>query len=420
MSTFTLATVYQILAREYLLGYSGTNTGAVATSLTDDSDFGGYGGSRGIEAGSAIIIDGGTRAGDIVRLSAIPKLNTGLATVDPSFGAALDSTSTFTIFPYPLRITGGGHGVRDAINEALAKFMFEKRIVPVTLAADGDMLSAATSSWTTSNSTLAKIVATFPTLPRALEVTATAASGYARTASIPVKATEPHYLEATGWIDVDGNTADLGTLILFDVTNSAALTLSESAISQFHPTLLVNPSVSITSTCKLAQVRLQSDANTDIIAWTDVILRSNTAARHRIQNRDVRLTAIGQVRWTTEDTWERRTWDEMHELDATPVKVDQNMWDLHLDGPHAGQALFYEEFYEPASLTAVTDTTTIDAEELAAVAAEILLGPMRSERRWALQYDKAAHAAAGAIDRHVTQNQTVIHRQPARRLPLSV
>ena len=70
----------------------------MATSFTDDSMLGGQGSADRIEPGCRVLITAGTRAGDVVRTTARPVRTSGLTAVDPSFGAALDSTSVYAAF----------------------------------------------------------------------------------------------------------------------------------------------------------------------------------------------------------------------------------------------------------------------------------------------------------------------------------
>jgi len=92
----------------YLLGRRGTNTGSLATSLVDDANLGGPDAARDIDRGCQVLIDAGTRAGDITQLAAKPNVTTGLAAVDPNFGGVLAADSTYIILDRPLRFVGGG------------------------------------------------------------------------------------------------------------------------------------------------------------------------------------------------------------------------------------------------------------------------------------------------------------------------
>ena len=114
----------------YLLGRRGTNTGALAASLVDDANLGGPDAARDLDRGCQVLIDAGTRAGDITQLAAKPNVTTGLAAVDPNFGGVLAADSTYIILDRPLRFVGGGFSLRDRINQALAEFQWEMRRVP--------------------------------------------------------------------------------------------------------------------------------------------------------------------------------------------------------------------------------------------------------------------------------------------------
>ena len=409
MATSTLAQVLQVMADRYGLGRRFTNTGVVATSLTSDADLGGPDAARDLDVGCAVLIDGGTRAGDLTQLSAKPKLSTGLATVDPSFGAALAASSTGIILYKPLRFVGGGYALRDKINEALAQFQWELRRVPITSVPDGDMLATGTTSWSEVGSgALSKVAASFPLGERVLRMTGVAANDYIKSATIPVEPDVSYYLEVLGMISSTGAAADTGTLVLYDETNAASISLDQITIDRFEPEVLAN-NVTMPSGCKQVTVRLEADNAGDVIDWAYVILRKNSAREFTIADRPQKVLWVGRLLTPALTAWGQR--GEWTEVPAELQALDAGLWRYQTEASVSGLSLWYEESVQPASLTSVTDTTQIPVEDLAAVAAELVLQPLRTWGKvWATRYDYARTRAAGVIDRYLEQNRRVVHR----------
>lgn len=392
MSTSTCQEVREVMLDDFGLGRRGTNTGTSASSVTDDANFGGPGAAEGIEVGCQMMITSGARDGDIVQLSSRPKQATGVISVDPAFGAALANTDTFEILYGRLRFEGN-QGVRDKINEALASFPWERQLMPITLVADGDMLSTGVTDWTVgATATRTKVAASFPHALRVLEVTAAADDDYVRTASIGVEEKKSYFLEVTGVISGSGAAADEGTLILYDVTNGANISLDETTIDRFEPGILMN-SVETPSSCEQVQVWLRSENSGDIIDWANLILRKNEAREFTIQDRPVHILRLGKLLATRVDTWGRRGRD-WTEVSAEPVPVGEGIWQYQTSEDLSGYSVWYEEFIRPGSLDSDSDTTSIPKEHLAAVAAEMVLRPLRTDKRWAAKWDYAARAAA--------------------------
>lgn len=417
MSTHTLAEVLQHMADDYGLGRRGTNTGTSSSQITDDANLGGPDAAKMIDAGCQILIDAGTRAGDITQLSAKPILASGVATVDPNFGGALSTDSTYIILRRGLRFQSGG--LYDKVNQAHQRFKWEKYILPVTLAVDGDMQESDTSSWTgvdggggANTPTLAKANLGHPLGIRVLRVTnnATGAGDYAHSGNIAVEEGASYYIEVTGMISSTGDASDAGTLVVYDVTNSAALTLQHEDIDRFEPEVLVN-TVGIPSGCKQIQVRLTCDAVSDVIEWTNLIIRKSGSTDHVLPDRPTKPIDIGRVLQPASDLWGRR--EPWHEIPAKPQQVPGGLWELHTERG-CRNSLWYEAFLTPAELTAVTSTTTIPAQDLAAVAAEMVLRPLSSQsREWAERYEYAAQSAAGVIDAYLSNTQVTRGESPS-------
>lgn len=417
MSTSTLTTVLNTLVDNYGIGRRGTNTGTSASQITDDANLGGPGAGEGLSVGCQVLITGpasDTRAGDITQLAAHPVLTTGVAKVDPNFGGSLDANDTYIILYKPFRFTGGGNGVIDKVNEAARMFAWEKHILPITLVVDGDMLATATTDWTDTNTSSSKTAAAFPNSMRYIAVTDDGSGGgYLASGNIAVEESTSYYLEVTGWgVDAD----DEGTLVLWDVTNGAAITLTNKDIDRIEPEILRNTSVAMPSGCKQVQIRLTSDGASDVVNWSNVIFRKNDAHEFALPDRPVRPMDIGNLLVPNNNSpdWAER--GEFAELGATPELRGAGRWVIKTDVGTSGMSLWYEEFVKPAAMAAATvdtDTTTLPYEELAAVAAELLWRPHRLMSREAnARYDYALSRAAGVIDAYWANTQTTRKKAP--------
>ena len=426
MATFTLKTVLEYLCDDFGLGRYGTASAGSATSITDDTRFGGPDGAKSLDAGCSVYITsdaGGASAApedEETRLSTKPKLPTGVATLDPALTAAVAASDGFMIAykPFTFKPGSGPYAIIAHINQALATFQFEKRIVPITLAPDGDMLASGTTSWTAvdgaggaNTPTLAKVAASFPNGERALRVTnnATGAGDYARSGLIAVEENKSYYLETLAW---GADSADAGTLVAYDQTGSAGITLSESAIDRIEPERLRN-TVTTPAGCEQVSIRLTCTAVSDVINWAYVIFRKNEAQEFVLADRPQKVLWVGRLLIPSGKDWSTRgTWNEV------PSKAEQlgaGLWRIKALESVANRSLWYEEFVAPAAMTTAAGTTTIDARDLAAITAERLLRPIRAwSRDWTLKYDFALSQAAGAIDRYVAQNKTVVNQMESR------
>ena len=384
---------------EYGLGRRFTNTGTAATSITADAKFGGFGAVERLDVGCYVLITSGTRDGDVARLSSRPKVTTGLASVDPSFGAALANADTGVILYRPLVFdTGDGYSLFQAINQALAYFVWERRLVPLTMVTDGDMLSSVTTSYSEVGSgALTKVAATFPLGQRVLRMTGVVANDYIKSAAIPVEPETSYYLEVLGMIapTPTGAAADTGTLVLYDETNGASITLNSDQITidTFEPKLLIN-NVTMPAGCKQVTVRLEADNAGDVIDWAYIILRKNEQANFVLPDRPQIVGRIGRVLAARGDNWAIRNERNMREIAADPVQLDAGLWALNLRESVSGLSLWYEEFVQPAALTTDAATTNLPKEGVGAVAAMLLLEPLRERKEWSAVYLKATAQAA--------------------------
>ena len=411
MATETLAAILNTMVARYGLGRRGTNSGTSASQITDAVSLKGDE-LEGIEAGCQILITGPAdddRAGEISNLSTKPVYNTGVAKVVPDFGGALDDNDTYIILYKPLRWEGGGMGVIDAVNWALSEFKWVKRMVPITLVPDGDMLAISpTTDWgTASSGTPTKVAASFPSRERWLNFEASGVGGYALSKTIDVEPGKSYYLEVTGRL-VTTASGDAGTLALSDETNSTAITVPDNDITRQEPTILTN-TITMPATCEQVSIRLTSTGADDDLQWANLIFRKLGEREFTLTDRPQTPFTLGRLMKYPSDVWGQR--GEAYEIPSRPREYGAGIWSITTDEAPTG-SLWYEEFVSPASVAVAnvdTDTIEILGEHVAAVAAEKLLSPLKNrDRVWNDRYLIAADAARGVIDGYLSRNQVVV------------
>jgi len=417
MSTTTLKTVLEYLCDDFALGRYGTASAGATTSITDDTRFGGADGARDIDVGCAVYITydaGGAAAApedEETRLSARPVLSTGAMTLDPAITAVAASDQFMVAYkPFSFKAGSGPYAIIPHVNQVLAGFQFEKRVVPITIVPDGDMLASAETDWTLSNATDAKTVASFPNGERVIAVTDSGSGGgYTSTGNIAVEEQKSYYLEVTGF---GTDSSDAGSLVLYDVTNGAAITLTNSVIDRIEPERLVN-TVTIPADCEQVDIRLTCTNASDVVSWGNLIFRKCEAQEFTLADRPQSVMEIGRLLAPSTDAWSTRaTWTE---IPSETEQLGQGLWRIRALESVSNKSLWYEEFIAPAAMTTAAGTTTINARHLAAVTAERLLKPLRGwSKEWGLRYDYAKSEAAGVVDRYLTQNRTVVNSAPRR------
>lgn len=402
----TLAEVMQKMVDNFGLGRRGTNTGTSASQITDAPLLSGSEAGKGLVNGCQILIDAGTEVGSISQLSTNPVHATGVAKVTPDFSGTLSSSSTYIILFRPLRFISGGNAMRDKINQAIAEFKFYKRFVPITRVTDGDMLATDGTAYAGVNATNppTKTAASFPLGERVLVVTDDGSGGgYAKSANISVEEGKSYYLEAMGY-GVDAS--DAGTLVLVDVTNSdAEISLTEKDIDRMEPEILKN-TVTIPSGCKEVQVRLTCTGVDDVIHWGYVIFRNPADKEHTTAARPISPFDMGQLVEPTSNVWNQRgTWNE---VPSRRKSVGNGLWRYTHERQVSG-SLWYEEFVTLTPLSAMTDTVPIPADDLAAVAAEMLLATVRNtSAEWGGKWQLAKDSAYGVLVVYDATNRTVV------------
>lgn len=179
--------------------------------------------------------------------------------VSPAFTAAVQNGTD-----YELHYEFHPRHVREAINRVLDSLRRDIYL-PLTLVTDGDMEATGTTDWTASNATLAKDTTTVLHGRRSLSVTATAASGQARSANVNVKPGEE--LLVAAFVFITGG--DQGRLVLWNVTNGAEIDRAQTDITGWA---LLFFKVNAPATCEQVQLRLEAVNNTDVVYFNSAIL----------------------------------------------------------------------------------------------------------------------------------------------------
>ena len=200
MASTTRFDLKKYLVQTYKLGRYWLNDASQsdATTIGDQSKFGGFRGDERIEVGCDILIQQSTTPGDIstaiydvTRVSLKPSDDAGQITLKPtpSVGSyetpvVADNDTEGLVYYLPFR----DEDINFAIDEILGEhFMWQKLIRQLTSVADGDMRASAETDWTTDNATDAKAAATFPFGERIIIVSATSSGGYTSTGNLAVE-----------------------------------------------------------------------------------------------------------------------------------------------------------------------------------------------------------------------------------------
>ena len=412
MATNTRWLVEQYLIRVYGMGrYLLNDATATATTIRDDSQFGGPRGDS-YDVGADIKIrqnsvgDGtGTYTYYTARAANRAAFATGVITLD-ALSAALAETpdpannvTDALILDLPFRWEDGDNHMNAAIQE----IPWVKQIVPITLVTGGDMLTSTTSEFTNGGTaTLAKGAGSF-TFPRYLSLTGSGSSQYVEATNIAVEQGESYYTEI---IAAKASASD-GTLTVRDVTGSTTFTLTNSTIDERVPICLINE-VTMNATTEQLSLRVAKadGGGTQTILVFAMILRKNNQRIFTIQDRPAKLLWLGEVRATSSDRPEARAWTDMWPVAAKALEIDAGVWQYHVQENLSGMSVWYEEFVQPAVLTADSDTTAIPIEELAAVTAEKWLAPFAQHPIYGPQYQKAVIKAAEVRQRRNTQQMS--------------
>ena len=430
MATTDKFAVKRYIVEKFKLGRYGLNdaTQSDATTLSDASQFGGFGGDHKIDVGCEVLIHqntiadgGGTDLYDLTRVSDPPSHAAGQITLvpTPSVGSyetpvVADNDTEFIIWYIEFRDEDVDASIDKILGEQV---MWQKLIRPLTSVADGDMRASAEAAWTTANAADAKAAASFPLGERVIVVTASSNNGYTSTGNLPVEELMSYYLEVTGLIDVTGDAADAGTLAVQDITNAAALTIDNKTIDRFEPEILRNPAVQMPSGCEQVDIRLTCDASGDVISWANLIWRKNEQTLFTLEDKPFRIHDIGRVRATSEATWGRRVFENMAEVPREVVQLTEGLWQVQLKQSVAGRAVFYEEWVAPGTLATNAATTIAPVADVAALVATDLLEPYALNSDWTMRYKNALEAAGKVIRNQQSQRSYVNTDQRKYYLP---
>lgn len=372
--------------------------------------------------------DTGTNTYGEARVSVRPTFAAGTITFDPGPSAAAlpetpvvaNNVTEALVLDLPLRFEDG----HNYLNAALTEFPFEKRIVPITLVSDGDMIKSTVSSadWTAGGSaTLAKTAGSFY-VPRYLSIAGAATSQYGETVPITVEQGESYYLEVMASKFIAGASAAAdGSLTFHDVTNATTFTLDNSAIDERWPTILAN-NVSMAATTEQVKIRINKTdvAGTQIVLCYYIILRKNSQRIFTIQDRPAKLLWLGELRAASGGKYEDRSWTNMAPIPAKTIQRDAGIWEYHTQQSTSGLSLWYEEFVQPVVMTADSDTSAIEVEDLAAVVAEMWLHPLKGLPQWREKYERALRKSVEVRQRRMAALQTARQAEQYVISPLGV
>ncbi len=407
MATTTLQAIREYMIDHYGLGRRGTNTGTSQTAITDDGDFGGHSAQEGIGPGCYVRITSGTAAPDeeVTRLSGAPVRTSGVMQLDPGLTAVLANSDTFEILYKPFSYTDR-HGLHPAIVQA-QKVIPEKLLVPFSLVTDGDMLASGVTSWGSvgNSATAVKAAASFPFGLRELVVTnhGVTTDGYLPSAAIPVDSSASYYLEAT--VHVTNVVADItARLICYDLTNSTALDVENDDTTQQEPEVLSSV-VQTGSSTERVGIRIGGDEVDTVSRWSNVIFMKQGQSEFLVQDR-AEVDRLGKLFVATSNTWGNRG---LVEIGGEPEQLTEGLWQYRAASPVSGRSVWYEEFRKAAALSADADTTGAPVEHVAAVAAELLLRPLKREEKWYGAWEEAAKDSA-AVRGKYAQQRTYVNR----------
>lgn len=260
----------------------------------------------------------------------------------------------------------------DAINETLRNIYYETR-APLTLVTDGDMETSGVGSWTASNATLSKVATAgnFEDGTQGLRVLATAATGYAQSATILV---DPD-LSPTWRVRVRVR-ADIGTarLIAYDVTNSANI---DTVDWTSRGAGVINLQFALPTTCEALAFRLMGVANADDCYFDNCLAAPQSFSEFQLPEWVVSADQVRHVYWAPWETAETNRADQrqLTRLGGWRVLPDASnpigMFTLDLGALTTG--LLYVEALRPYSALTLDADTTFCPRELLELGASVKL-----------------------------------------------
>ena len=324
---------------------TGTAEGGSSVTLVDAARLQDSTASADLWTDSWVHVFGGPNAGETRRVAAYDPAG-GSITVSRAFPHALDAAS------YELSRLVAPDVIDAAIDATLTRCWFQT-LSPLTMLVDGRMEHPDARAWRTWNAEASKVAADADSASGigSLDVTTTAAGGYAASTALAVLAGQPYTLEAS--VAPGGSTARLAVHNLTGGVDLDAMTATGQAAQQVRLTFVIPEG------CEEIEVRLGAADAEAATRWDRVILLAAGRRRfplpdwitHRQQVVEVwRRAAAHPQRVMSAVTWWRTT--------ANPGSAGPDLW-LEADPPPSlGETLLIEGLraYGPlASDDAVTD-----------------------------------------------------------------
>lgn len=334
------------VARRLAPFLTGSAAGGSTVTLVDAARLQDSTASADLWADSWVQVLDGPNAGETRRVAAYDPAS-GTLTVSRAFPQSVEAAS------YEVSRLVAPEVVNAAIDATLTRCWFQT-LAPLTALADGDMEYPDTRAWRTRNATAAKVAADTGTAGggASLEVTNTAAGGFAASTSLAVLPGQAHTLEAA--VAPSDSTArlavhDLSRSVDLDATMGTGQTWRRLRLAFVIP-----------AGCEEIEVRVGGVETDAVTRWAQVIQQAANRRRfplpgwitHRQQVVEVwRRAAEHPQRVMSAAAWWRTT--------SNPEPIGQGLW-LEVDPPpSANETLLIEGLraYDPLA----TDDATTDA-----------------------------------------------------------
>lgn len=312
--------------------------------------------------------------GDHWRIAGDLTVSTGSLAPDPNWTDGTLGTETALVLFYGIDY----QMLNDAINRALEDVYFQNEVA-LSIFADGDMQSSATSSWTgASGATLSKVTTAgfTPFGIRSLRVQNDSTNDYAQSGTVTLTKGSQVFVWAI--VGVNSGTAEL---VLYDVTNSAEFGTTKTS-TEVQPTFIYR-SESIPATCAKIAARLQGDEASADIYW-------NQLGGYRANGSRVFLPSTFDERFKIEKLTYAK-FDSTDALSINTADVDPSDYSFLFSNPAAnpyavqfhntkwlGMPLFIQgrrPYSDMGALSAQADITTCPLHLIAAAASARLLLP---------------------------------------------
>lgn len=326
---------------------TGMADGGTAVTLIDAARLQDSAASADLWTDSWVHVFGGPNAGETRRVAAYDPAE-GSITVSRAFPHDVDAAST-----YELSRLVAPEAINAAIDATLTR-CWRQTLAPLTALADGGMDSPDTRAWRTWNASAAKVAAGADAAGGAssLQVTNTAADGYAASAGLAVLPGQPYTLEAA--VAPVGSTARLAVHNRTSGVDLDAVTATGRAWRRVRRTFVIPDG------CEEIELRLGGAEADAVTRWDQVVLLAANRRRfqlpawitHRQQVVEVwRRAAAHPQRVMSAVTWWRTT--------ASSGPTGLELW-LDVDPPPvAGETLLIEGLRAYDALA--SDEATTDA-----------------------------------------------------------